>query len=222
MLQVMRSHKFFTVFLLGIITVVISIAFIFYGIGPQQGPADTTIARVGKKRISLAEYERVYTNAYRRARETYQNEEEVEKLNLKEKVLEELIDNVVLLNTAKRAGITVSEKELQEAIMNEPAFQVDGVFRKDVYERRLSLNRLNPATFENSLKTDLMLSKTRRLIAETAELGAEEIKILESMQGDQERLSEVFLFSKREMAIKAYVQALKRQLKITINKDIFF
>jgi peptidyl-prolyl cis-trans isomerase D len=222
MLEMMRSHKFFTVFLLGIITIVITIAFVFYGIGPQQNPSNAIIARVNNQRITLAEYDRAYKSAYRRARETYKDEEEIEKLNLKTRVLEDLIDNIILLNTADEAGIKVSEKELKEAIMQEPAFQVDGVFRKDVYERRLKLNRLNPATFESTLKSDLLLNKLRRMIAETAELGTEETKILESVKGDSTQLREVFLFSKREKAIKAYVQALKRQSKITVNKDYIY
>jgi hypothetical protein len=60
------------------------------------------------------------------------------------------------------------------------------------------------------------------MIAETAELGTEETKILESVKGDSTQLREVFLFSKREKAIKAYVQALKRQSKITVNKDYIY
>ncbi|MCK5506696.1 MAG: SurA N-terminal domain-containing protein, partial [Thermodesulfovibrionia bacterium] len=139
MLKVMRSHKFFTVFLLGLITIVITVAFVFYGIGPQQNPSGTIIARVNKQRITLAEYDRVYTNAYRRAWETYKNEDEIKALNLQKKVLQELIDNIVLIEAAQKAEMTVTDKELKDKIMNEPGFQVNGVFSKEVYERRLKL-----------------------------------------------------------------------------------
>ena len=222
MLKVMRSHKFFTVFLLGLITIVITVAFVFYGIGPQQNPSGTIIARVNKQRITLAEYDRVYTNAYRRARETYKNEDEIKALNLQKKVLQELIDNIVLIEAAQKAEMTVTDKELKDKIMNEPGFQVNGVFSKEVYERRLKLNRITPAIFENSMKNDLLLNKIRRLIAETAELTADETQILESLKENKARLSEIFLLSKKELAIKAYVETLKRQMTITVNKDFIF
>jgi peptidyl-prolyl cis-trans isomerase D len=222
MLKIMRSHKFFTVFLLGIITVVITIAFVFYGIGPQQNSSDTIIARINKQRITLAEYDRAYTYAYRRARETYKNEDEIKKLNLQQKVLQELIDNTVLIGAAHKAGITVTDKELKDSIINEPAFQTNGVFSKEVYERRLKLNRITPALFESSMKNDLLLNKIRRLIGETAELTAQETQILTSMKENKAQLSEIFLFSRKELSIKAYIEALKRQMTITVNKDFIF
>lgn len=219
MLKIMRSHKFFTVFLLGAITIVITIAFVFWGIGPQINPSKVVVAQVGKKRILFAEYERAYELSYRRAREIYQNEEEIRKLNLKENILHELIDNIVLMSAAEKAGITITKDELQEAIINEPAFQINGVFDKDVYTRRLRLNRITPTKYESALKNELLLNKIRRLIAETVVLTAEETKILDSVKGNKDQLAEIFLSAKRELAIKVYVEALKRQMKITINKD---
>jgi peptidyl-prolyl cis-trans isomerase D len=217
----MRSHKFFTVFLLGVITIVITIAFVFYGIGPQQNPSNTILAQVGKRKITLAEYERAYSNAYRRAWDTYKNEKEIEKLNLRQKVLDELINDTIFLYLAEKIGIKVSEEELQEAIVNEPAFQVNGVFNRAVYERRLKLNRLTPAAYENSVRTSLLLTKVHRIISETAELSPDEEKTLNSMKENRQQLEQVFLFSKRQFAVKAYLETLKRRMKITVNKDFF-
>lgn len=219
MLKIMRTHKFFTMFVLGAITIMITIAFVFYGIGPQQNPSDVVIAQVNKKRITLAEYERAYDMAYRRVREIYQNEEEIRKLNLRNRVLGELIDNRALMAAAENAGITVTEDELQRAIMNEPAFQREGVFDKGVYTRRLRLIRTTPRVFENELKNDLLLNKMRRLIGETAELTVDETTTLDLMKGgNKSQLTEIFLSAKKELAVKAYVEGLKRRMKITINK----
>jgi len=219
MLRIMRSHKFFTVFLLGAITIMIIIVFVFWGIGPQSNPASVTVAQIGNKRIPFAEYQRVYELAYRRAREIYRDEEEIKKLNLKEQVINELIDNTVLMTAAKNAGINVTEEELQEAIINEPAFQIDGVFDREVYMRRLKLNRITPQMYESVLKNELLLNKMRRLIGETAVLTEEEIKILNLIEGDKDQLFRTLSFTKRELAVKAYIEGLKRQIKITINKE---
>lgn len=219
MLKIMRGHKFFTVFILGAITIVIIIVFIFWGIGPQQNPSSVVVAKIDNKRITLAEYEQAYQLTYRRAREIYQDEEEIKKLNLKERVLDELIDNIILMSTAKSAGIKVTNEELQETIINEPAFQKDGVFDKEIYTRRLRLNRLTPQMYETALRDDLLLDKMRRLIGEGASLTAEETKILDSMPGDKAQLTGAFLFAKRGLTIKAYVEGLKRQKRITVNKE---
>src|SRR4030065_1469368 len=219
MLRIMRSHKFFTVFILGAITVMIIIVFIFWGIGPQMDKTQSIVAQVDSETITPAEYERAYAAAYRSAWEMYQNEEEIKKMNLRIKVLDELIDNLVLMSAAKKAGLRVTEKELQEAIINEPAFQTDGVFNREIYVRRLKLNRMNPAMYENEIKNELLLNKMRLRVAQSSDLTADELNILNSIKGDKGQLSGFLLYAKRELAIKAYVEGLKRQMKIIINKE---
>ncbi|HDO25256.1 MAG TPA: hypothetical protein ENG95_01260, partial [Nitrospirae bacterium] len=183
MLKIMRSHKFFTVFLLGFLTIALTIVFIFWGVGPQQNPSAAVVARVNKKRITLPEYQRAYEKAYKRAREIYKNDEEIEKLNLRTRVLDELIDRRVLLDAAADAGVRATEKDIQEIIMNEPAFHRDGVFDKGVYVKRLRLIRTTPAAFENGIREDLLLNRMWRLISETAELSPRDTEILNSIKG---------------------------------------
>ncbi len=221
MLKLMRSHKFFSVFFLGFITIAITIVFVFWGIGPQQNPTEVVIAQVNRDRITLSEYERAYEMAYRRAREVYQDAEQIEELNLRKTVLDDLIDNRVLVSAAESAGLKVTDDELQETILNQPAFQRNGVFDREVYERRLKLNRTTPSQFEREIKYELLINKIRRLIGETAELSVDDIGMLQSLQdeGDVNRqLENALLSSKKQLAIKAYIEGLKRQMKIEINR----
>lgn len=220
MLKVLRSSKFFTVLILGAITIIITIAFIFYGIGPNINPSTTAIAQVGKEKITIGEYEQAYVAAYRRAQEKYPNEEEIKKLNLKERVLVELIDNIALLSAAKKAGLRVTKDEIQTVITNEPIFQINGVFNKEVYLRRLKLNHITATTYERAIEQELLLNKMRMLIIETAFLTPDEKKMLDSISGNREQFANIILSAKREMAIKAYVEGLKRQMEITINKEL--
>ena len=81
-------------------------------------------------------------------------------------VLESLIDRAVLLITAKNAGITVTEKELQQAIMSTPYFQKDGVFDQSIYMRVLKLSRTTPRAYECRLMDDLLILKISRLAGE--------------------------------------------------------
>jgi peptidyl-prolyl cis-trans isomerase D len=197
----------------------ITVVFIFWGIGPQQGTSDTVVAQVNNMRISSAEYDRSYQLAYRRAQETYKDEEEIKNLNLRGRVLDELIERRVLIIAAENAGMKITEDELRNAIMNEPAFQRDRVFDRNVYTRRLKLNRMTPSVFENQLRNDMLVNKIYRMIGETAELSDEDAKLLESIQENNDQLADAILASKKQMAVRAYVEGLKRDMDISVNKN---
>ncbi len=221
MLKIMRSHKFFTVFVLGAITMMISVAFIFWGIGPKDNVQAAFVASVENEKITLDEYWRAYDNEVKRLKEQNKSPEEIEKLNLKDRVLSTLVNRMVLVAAAPKAGITVTEKELQEAIINTPYFQRNGVFDPAVYKRALKINRLTTQSFENRMKNDLLISKMSNLIGETSELSSEELQILESLNVEnKDQLRSIFRSSKSNQTIQAYIESIKRRMDIQINKDL--
>ncbi|HDH52992.1 MAG TPA: hypothetical protein ENH24_00730 [Nitrospirae bacterium] len=221
MLKMMSGNKFFTVFLLSAITIMISVAFIFWGIGPKDSQSVTFVARVEDEKIPLDEFWRVYDNEYKKLREQSPDQKEIEESNLKSRVLGTLVDRKVLLLAAQKAGITVTENELQEAIINTPYFQRNGVFDPNVYKRALKLSRITPLAYESGLKNDLIISRVTNLIGETAELSPEELKIIESIKGKNgAQLNKIFLSTKKNQAIQAYIESIKRQMDIKINRDI--
>ena len=220
MLKIMRGNKFFSVFLLSAITIMISVAFIFWGIGPKDNAAVQYVAQIEDDNILLEDYYRAYDNEYNRLRDQY-TDDEIEKMNIPDRVINALIDRRVILIAAENAGITVTEKELQDAIMRAPYFQRDGVFDVNVYERSLKINRISPTNFENSMRSDLISAKMTALIGETVELSSEETKILDSIQGDnKDQLTQIFLSSKSQQTVNAYIESLKRQLDIVLNRDL--
>jgi parvulin-like peptidyl-prolyl isomerase len=211
MLKAMRKHaRFFYVLFF-----IVILSFIFWGVGTVDKSTNVAVAEIEKEKISLEEY----WLAYDRIREFYRDmmkegfTEEVEKqLNLKQKVLDTLIDERVLLIAAKRAGITVSEKELEEAIMNDPNFMRDGRFNRDVYLRTLQLNRMTPQFYESLRKRELILTKMRRLIGESIDLPGSEVR--------EESLKQAMLSEMRERAIKSYIEGLKKGMKIKVNTKL--
>ena len=221
MLKIMQGNKFFTVFLLSAITIMISVAFIFWGIGPADNPAVSYVALIEDERITLDQYWRAYDNEYKRLRNQDTSPEDIEKLNLEDRVLATLVNRQVLLIAARKVGITTTKNDLQEAIINAPYFQKDGVFDRNVYERALKLNRTTPQAFENSVRNDIIVSKMTNLIGETAELTSDEVKILESMKAEnKDQLRTIFRSSKISQTVDAYIESIKRQLDIQINRDL--
>lgn len=219
MLRIMQSHKFFTVFVLGAITIMLTIAFVFWGIGPKDNAQVSFVAEIEGEKIPLDQYWRAYDSEYDRLRKQYDDPKEIEKLKLKERIISQLVDRTVLLIAAQDAGITVTERELQQTIIEMPYFQRNGAFDQAVYKRALKLNRTTPQAFEIGLMNDMIAMKMSRLIGETAELSSEEQKMLDSIKGDKTQLSDVFLSNKTNQAVKAYIESYKRKLEIKINRD---
>ena len=212
MLQAMRKHaRFFYVLFF-----IVILSFIFWGVGTVDKTTSVPIAEVGKEKISIEEY----WASYDRAREFYRNitkgdfTEEMEKqLNLKQKILDSLIDDTVLLVEAGKIGIKVSDAELEESVTNDPAFMRDGKFNNEVYLRTLQLNRMTPEYFESLKRKELLLAKMRGLIGESVDLSNETA----SAPADQRS---ALLAQLRDKAIKSYVEGLKKQIKIKVNQQL--
>ena len=221
MLQSMRKHaKYFYV-----LFVIIIITFIFWGVGGVDNTGGVEIiAEVGPYKITAADYWKTYDRVYRFYHEIYKDkfdEEMKKKLNLKESVLDSMISDKVLLVAAKEIGITVSDEELQDSIATEPAFMKDGIFNRGVYLNRLRLNRISPEVFENLKRQDLTLEKMRRFIelsADTADMDMNLQKIPGNTQADMIR--QAMLGDIREKAVRAYIEGMKKNIKITINKRL--
>ncbi len=221
MLKIMQSHKFFTMFVLGAITIMISVAFIFWGIGPKDNVAVSYVAQIDDEKIPLDEFWRAYDSELKRLKDQNKSPEEIEKMDLEERVLATLVNRTVLLITASRNGISVTEKEVREAIMNTPYFQRNGVFDPEVYKRGLRLNRTTPRIYENNVRNDLIITRMSNLIGETAELTPDEVMILDSMEAEnKDQLYSLFLSSKTNLMIQAYIESKKRTIDIRINRDL--
>jgi len=219
MLRTMRKHaKFFYVFFFMII-----ISFIFWGVGTVDKSTAVSVAEIGKEKITLEEYGRVYDRTVEIYRDVYKekfNEEMEKKLKLREKVLDSLIDEKVLLAAARSIGIIVSDEELEEAIRNEPGFTRNGVFDRQIYMRILQMNRITPEYFENIKRYELMLVKMKRLIGEASDLTDDEMRQIAGDEQTAKAFRQALLFDKRQKAVKSYVDGVKKQIKIKVNTHL--
>lgn len=219
MLKTMRKHAKFFYFLFFIVI----LSFVFWGVGTVDKPTAVSVAEIGKEKITVEEYWRAYENVRQQLRDLYKekfNEEMEKSLKLKETVLNSLIDERVLLISAAELGVRVTDKELQDAIVNDPRFMRDGIFRKDVYFRTLDLNRLTPEMFENSMRQQLTLIKMRRFIASAIDINPLDLK---GVAGDEKKVNEArqaILADKSNAAIKSYVDSVKQRMKFKVNMDL--
>ena len=222
MLQAMRKHaKYFYV-----LFVIVIVSFVFWGVGGVDKTGGVEIvAEVGPYKITAQDYWKTYDRVYRFYQEIYKDkfdEEMQKKMNLKESVLDSMISDKVLLLAAKEIGITVSNDELQDSISTESAFMKNGVFNRDIYLNRLKLNRITPEAFENLKRQELTLEKTRRFIelsADTADIDMNLQKLSGNTQ-TTDMIKQAMLGDVKGKAVQAYIEGMKKNIKITINKRL--
>lgn len=216
MLKHMRKHAkyFYALF------VIVILSFIFWGTGTVDQNSAVPLAQIGDETITVQEYWRAYENTASLYRDVYGSEFDAEKLGLKDMVLETMILERLLLGATREAGITVSDAELEEAIVNDPAFMREGAFNKDIYQNTLNLYRMTASQYEALKRRDLVLQKMRRLVGETVALTPSDVKGLSGNEDIYKSLRETLLESKKDAALKSFLNGMKKKLPITVNKQL--
>ncbi|NJD56211.1 MAG: hypothetical protein FIA94_07395 [Nitrospirae bacterium] len=220
MLKQMRYHaKYFYVLFF-----IVILSFIFWGVGTVDKSSNAEIvAEVGKYRISSRDYARVYENMLKFYRDLYKekfDDEMQKKLNIKEKAIDTLVGQTVLLVAAQDTGITVSDTELKEAIINEPAFMRDGVFDSAVYQNVLRYSQLTPGMYEAKKREELLVSKMTRLIQTAALTPDAGLGAISADDPTRKMILDAMANDAKEKTVQAYVEGYKKKLKVKINTQL--
>ena len=148
--------------------------FALFGIDFYFRNTDTggSLARIGDTRISEVEYSRALRQAQEKMREMMRDNPDPSLLNspqLKESVLNELIERKVTLSHVAKAGMTISDAELQRMIAAVEAFHdQSGKFSRERYRQLLQGQGLTPAMFENQARANIMLEQVRGVYSGSA------------------------------------------------------
>lgn len=219
MLTFMRKHaKFFYIFFFLII-----ISFIFFYVGPVDREGAPPVIKVKNETVSYEEYWRAYDNIREFYRDLYKGkfDAEMEKqLKLKENVLQELLISKVLYVAAQDMGIKVSDAELRENIVSDPAFQRDGAFRRDVYLNTLRLNRITAGYFEAKRREELVIKKMRRLLEIAISPIADDVPLVAGNEQLQQSLRQSFENAKKEQVVRAFVESMRQRYRVVVRTDM--
>src|SRR5512135_2087379 len=158
MLRVLREHA--SSWMLKGILILVAVTFISWGgYSFFREKKETYVAKVNGVTIEWREYNDAFQNTikqYRQALGASFDDKMIDELHLKDKVLDDLISKILILQEAKRLGISVSDEELSAAIESVPAFQINGQFDRRNYERALLSIRMTPEQFEQSQRENLL------------------------------------------------------------------
>jgi peptidyl-prolyl cis-trans isomerase D len=183
MLTFMRKHA--KNWLMKAVLVVIIVVFIFY-FGSTGGKRQAEmIALVNDTPVSYGQYREAYENLLNFYREQFKNaltEEILKSLNLKERAVNQVIEEQVLVATASEMGIDVTDEEVRRSVTSLPAFQKNGVFDMEYYQQALRYHRISPEDFERQQRRALVRAKVGNIIRESAKVSKKETENLFAVQ----------------------------------------
>jgi peptidyl-prolyl cis-trans isomerase D len=113
----------------------------------------------------------------------------MDRVNLKKVVIQNMVNQALLLQEAKRIGLFVDDSELVRDIRTDPTFQRDGRFDESMYRAFVSNIKMTPTTFEEARKQELLERQVVRLLTDSVKTDPQEVKQLWHFQNDKLALS---------------------------------
>jgi len=160
---------------------IIIIVFIFWGVGRNNGNNRSAVATINGAPIEYQDYQKEYDQTLSQLRDQFGGAIPrglLDSLDIKHQVLNKLIQRTLLRQGALKAGLYVSDQELQKAIEEMPAFQQHGVFNMELYKNILTSSRLTVSSFESSMRYNLLAEKIRDHLARFAQVSPSELQNL--------------------------------------------
>jgi peptidyl-prolyl cis-trans isomerase D len=151
-------------FILGIIVIV----FIFWGVGSFRSQRLDVLTKVNGENILMESYRLAHANMLDNYKQIFGGqipEGFLDQIDIKQQVLNGLINETLIRQTASEMGILVSDIEIQNIILAIPAFKNSGVFDQRLYERSLRGAGLTPAVFEVQVRQRLLTDKLKALLS---------------------------------------------------------
>jgi peptidyl-prolyl cis-trans isomerase D len=216
LLSLMRKHaqSWIIKFLIGIIAVV----FIFYFGYSFNSDNRIKVAEVNGEAIGRVEYEKAYNNLLTSFQNQYRSawsDKLAEAFDLKTRALEGIIEQRIIAQEAEKLGITVTKSEIQNKILEIPAFLSDGKFDENRYRALLSNNRTTPEEFEKEYTKELLQQKVAQFV--TTFITPTNQDVLDNYRYDNEKVKVGFVkFTPDEF--KAAIAVDKKALEAFFNE----
>ncbi len=227
MITWMQRHKKWLIITIWIST----IAFIgagFVGWGQYNyGSKAGAVAKVGDVEITQGELQKSYSNLYAKYNKMFQgnfDKEKAKQFGLQKQALQQLTQQALLLNLAESYNLEVTDKELIGELEKLTYFFKDGVFNKETYKTVLSQNRLSTKEFEASLRKDLLIQKTLKLLP--VEVSDNETNILETLVNIADKINYKVLTQKSitlttsDAVLKPYWETKKQNFMNDVSYDV--
>ncbi|GAB4299404.1 MAG: peptidylprolyl isomerase [Thiohalomonadaceae bacterium] len=198
-----------------VIVILIIIPFALWGINQYfDGGKELPAAKVNDTEISQQRLQQVFYQQQQRLQEmlgaNYRPEMFPEE-QMRRQVLDGLIEQELLVQTAADSGMRIGNALLAATIHNVPAFQVDGRFSQQAYETALRSRGMEAKSFEADLRRDMLTQQFYAGIARSDFSTPAERRVMQQLLGQQRDIGFLVLpltdFTAKVQITDAEVQA---------------
>lgn len=145
-------------------TFIISIFVIWGGSGQlSRGLTSGALVQMNGGKVTTETYTTTLRNRIESLRREMKdiNRNLIEQLNLPQQVLEQLVEQQLIAGLAKDLGISASDAEVKDRIVNLPGLQREGKFiGYEEYRQILGYNHISVGQFEEEMRQEIVLTKT--------------------------------------------------------------
>lgn len=178
MLQTIREKT--SGWIAGVVLGLLAIPFVFFGVNNYfDTPVENWVAKVGDAEITSDEFRarfEQYRQQMRQSQGAAYDGREIEKLEVKKRVLDGMIDEELLAQAGARLGVVVTAEQLQKEIGEMEVFHTDGRFDPQQYKLLLATQNMSPRAFEASMRRDLETRAMAGAIASSSPIATAEIE----------------------------------------------
>jgi peptidyl-prolyl cis-trans isomerase D len=164
MLDLIRNNvqSFGVKFIVAIVVMVMTL----FGVSAYRSQGINTIATIDGYEIKVEKYQRAFEQAQNDIRQKFKSRaaEYMKMINLPSQIVQQLVNNALLLKSAEKLGLSVTDYELAQSVFNTPAFQTDNRFDPKKYARMLTNNRTDKLLYEKDLRENLLSEKYIQLL----------------------------------------------------------
>jgi len=159
-----RAHGWIAWF----IVILISVPFALWGIGSYiGGGSEPVVATVNGQEITERDFDSAYRNYRDLLRQQMGKDYRPELLNdelIREQVLDSMIRERLILQASEKMGLSAGDALVRATIVGIPAFQVNGRFNQQAYERGVRFRGLTPSGFEAQVRRRLIIEQLSKAV----------------------------------------------------------
>lgn len=209
-----------------VVLAILLLPFAFFGVDSyiRDSGSAGDVATVGKGKISLGEFQQALREQQDRLRPTLGGRDPamLNSPELRNAVLDNLIQRQLLIQYANEAHLAVSNEQLGRFIASAPSLQVDGKFSPERYEAVVAAQGMSKPMFEARLRQDLAMQQATAAVAEAALPGGAAGGRWLAAQLEEREVSEAIIRADRYLgqvkvapeAIKAYYDANQARFQV--------
>jgi peptidyl-prolyl cis-trans isomerase D len=211
----LHRHKWLGYIVLGALALVFA-AWGAYGIVNLNIGSANYAAEAGGQKISIQEARNAWLRQQSRLQQSFGGADipAVLRDRFQDQVLEELVRNALMTERTHDLGYRVTQERLQDAIRNEPAFQIEGKYSPEAAKAALAQAGLSIEQFERELRSELQQQELENGIRATNFMTPQELDQLRALENEQREVRYAVLSTEKfpgapvdDAAVQAYYKA---------------